>query len=101
MRLILPDNFGDNDKMLMQRCGYFLNQDPNTGKLRYLRRLSQTQFYPRFHLSLEHQNNQIVINLHLDMKKASYQGTHAHSGEHDTDNVMAEIDRIKNLLLPR
>ncbi|MFH0853775.1 MAG: hypothetical protein V1853_05225 [bacterium] len=55
--------------------------------------------YPRFHMYLHKDNPQeLVLNLHLDMKKPSYQGTAAHAGEYDGPTVEAEASRIVFLI---
>lgn len=73
--------------------------------------------YPRFHLYIkektfdaghsaelsrspqsENQNKILIFNLHLDQKKPSYKGSHAHSGEYDGKLVKEEAERIKSLL---
>ena len=63
-----------------------------------MRRLNRG-FYPRFHLYLEEQNGQVIFNLHLDQKQASYQGAQAHNAEYDGDLVEAEMARIKSFTL--
>ena len=40
----------------------------------------------------------IVIEMHLDQKKASYVGTKMHSAEYDGEVVEAEIENLKNLM---
>lgn len=98
MKIKLNDNFLDNDYQLMRKCGYFLHQDKNTGKASYLRNLSTSAHYPRFHLFLERENQQLLIDLHLDQKKPSYQGQKAHSGEAESEVVRQELHRIINSL---
>lgn len=68
------------------------------GETSYVRRLSRTQHYPRFHLYLNETADQIIFNLHLDQKHASYEGSSAHSGEYDGETVKAEAERILNSL---
>ena len=54
--------------------------------------------YPRFHIYIKSSNNALVFNLHLDHKKPSYGGSHAHSGEYEGEFVEAEAERIKEIL---
>lgn len=54
--------------------------------------------YPRFHLYIKEQGNDLVFNLHLDQKKPSYAGSSAHSGEYDGELVEGEAERIKNII---
>jgi hypothetical protein len=42
-----------------------------------------------------------VFNLHLDQKKTSYEGSHAHSGQYDGEVVDREADRIMKTLSPK
>jgi hypothetical protein len=50
--------------------------------------------YPRFHLYIKQEKDNIYFNLHLDQKKPSYQGTSAHSGEYEGELVGQEKERI-------
>ena len=56
--------------------------------------------YPRFHLYTKKgkEKNIFSFNLHLDQKKPSYQGSRAHSGEHEGPLIENEIARIKKIL---
>ena len=56
--------------------------------------------YPRFHIYMSKgkEIGEFFINLHLDQKKPSYSGSHAHSGEYDGDLVEREAERIKIIL---
>ena len=55
--------------------------------------------YPRFHIyfSASGEPGYFFVNLHLDQKKPTYSGSHAHSGEYDGDLVSREFERIKSL----
>lgn len=55
--------------------------------------------YPKFHVycMLSADTKSAILNLHLDQKRPSYKGTHAHSAEHDSPIVEAEIRRIQAL----
>ena len=91
MKIKLPDNL--NPTETIRRCGYGKIHDRRTGQESYVRRLG-SNFYPRFHVYLEGD----YINLHLDQKQASYEGTSAHSGEYDGEVVEQEGERIKNIM---
>jgi len=96
MKLILDKNVLDQaPENLLRQAGYAYLMDRNTGQESYVRRLNRG-FYPRFHLYLEEQNAQVVLNLHLDQKQASYAGAHAHNAEYDGEIVEAEMERIKS-----
>lgn len=82
----------------MRRAGYAEFNDPNTGVTSYVKRLTR-DFYPRFHVYLEQDNdNSWSINLHLDQKKPSYQGAHAHNAEYEGGRVDEEGSRILGLI---
>lgn len=83
-----------NEKLLMQRAGYHAFIDPNTGSESYVMRLGRN-FYPRFHVYLQTKEETRLLSLHLDMKKPSYEGGHAHSGEYDGAQVEQEVERLQ------
>jgi|SRR3989338_3084436 len=93
MKFVIPKNkINFNIREGLRRLGYFglLIVDETS----YVKRLSRTQYYPRFHLYLNESGDEITFNLHLDQKYASYKGSSAHSGEYDGDTVQAEAERI-------
>jgi len=98
MKFNLVDKYADNEKELMRKCGYFLFYNRKTKKYSYIRKLSNIQDFPRFHIFIERTDSHIKFDLHLDQKKTSYSGYKAHSGEKDSEVVMREIERIKNVL---
>ncbi|MFH1598076.1 MAG: hypothetical protein ABIB97_03310 [Patescibacteria group bacterium] len=79
----------------MRKFGYYPLPDPKAKQLSFVRRLG-ANYYPRWHAYL---NKEMTgIKLHLDMKKPSYAGHHAHSGEYDSDLVKEEGERIRQLM---
>jgi len=52
--------------------------------------------YPKFHVYAMAQEGTASLNLHLDQKKPSYAGSHAHSAEYDGQLVEQEISRIQS-----
>lgn len=95
MKLIIP-NFTDNPTSFLRSCGYAFDKSENE-EMAFMRRFAGTD-YPRFHIYAHIENGQmLVINLHLDQKKASYKGTSAHSGEYSEELVEEEIKRIEKL----
>ena len=54
--------------------------------------------YPRFHIYARKNEGTFHISLHLDQKRASYEGSFAHSGEYDGDVVEKEAKKIINTL---
>lgn len=80
----------------MRRLGY--GETPgHKGETSYARRLQATEF-PRFHAYVNAIPDGIEINLHLDQKAPSYQGSKAHSGEYGGVTVENEIRRLGGLV---
>lgn len=98
MKLIVSPSqlSGFSPEQWLRRAGYALitNRD---GGVSFVRRLSGG-FYPRFHLYVEPSGDKFSFNLHLDQKKASYEGVARHSGEYDGELVIEEINRLKQNL---
>ncbi len=105
--LKIPDNQGIISKPMMAtiknwqgnlldtiRRSNYAYQGQEGDELKFARRLGEG-FYPRWHLIAKQGNGQVILNLHLDQKKPSYQGSHAHSGEYDSEIVSEELGRIK------
>lgn len=87
---------GRNIKSIMREIGYF--EDVNSrGQLNYIYPLSGRD-YPRFHIYPKKIEGGFELNLHFDMKKPSYSGSHAHNGEYEGDIIEKEAERIKNIL---
>ena len=98
MKLNLP-KINTSTKTFLRQCGYIEIQNPHkNNEISYARSLDPGRFYPRFHIYFEEQQKEIVINLHLDAKKPSYEGTSAHSGEYDGRVVEEELERIKKIV---
>ncbi len=80
---------------MIQRAGYHEHRDPRTGERSFSRRLG-TYHYPRFHLYIEERASDVIYNLHLDQKQASYAGSHMHAGEYDGEMVEREAVRLQS-----
>ncbi|MFH1145675.1 MAG: hypothetical protein V1707_01795 [bacterium] len=84
MKLTFQRQFQDNPRNILLHCGYHEFHPPhNPAAVSYVRVLARSGWYPRFHVYVEEQGNGLTINLHLDQKKESYAGVHAHSGDYD------------------
>jgi hypothetical protein len=92
MKRLIPHPLPDNPRNLMRRANYG-EHTGHEGQVSYVRRLSGAD-YPRFHVYLEESARGLSINIHVDQKRPSYQGSHAHSGEYDGPMVEQELDRI-------
>lgn len=81
-----------NPLVFFSRLGY--HREPNGSFAKRAGGLS----FPRYHAYIEIGSEFVRVNLHLDAKKPSYQGTSAHAGEYDGEVVEREIERIKQFL---
>lgn len=96
MRLYF-ENLPDSPLNILRRAGYsFLRKDEQTGEMSFGKRVSGGE-YPRFHLFVKKEGKGYVFNIHIDQKKASYQGSNAHSGEYEEENkwLQYEAGQIK------
>ena len=96
MKIIIerPKNSAEN---LMRSAGYtFLRHDYDKGDMSFAKRIYGAD-YPRFHAYVKEEQGTVLVNLHLDQKKASYEGSHAHSGEYDGEVVEQEGARLRSL----
>ncbi len=87
----------DSPLNILRRLGYsFLRRDGQTGQMSFIRRVGGGD-YPRFHIYVQQEpNGRIILTLHLDQKKASYQGSAAHSGEYEEEGWIArEAEELK------
>lgn len=80
-----------------REIGYSIIDTKENGEYNLVRRL-QGDNYPRFHIYLKVAGDRFMFNLHLDQKKPSYEGSHAHSGEYAGPVVETESDRIRETL---
>lgn len=84
----------------LRRAGYVLIIDHQSGQESFARRFNR-DFYPRFHLYVQEiAGGELFFNLHLDHKKASYEGQSRHSADYDGELVEQEAARLTQLLLP-
>jgi hypothetical protein len=98
VELILP--VLKNIPNLMRQCSYFFGRKQGD-EIVFVRILGTAKSgYPRFHahVKLDKVSQQTYINLHLDQKKPSYQGTPAHSAEYESEVVREEAARIKQII---
>jgi len=95
MRIFIPSGLNFNQRDFLRRLGYATFMDPFTKRLSFTKRLT-TGNYPRFHVYLEKdKTGRTYISLHLDQKKPSYAGAHAHSAEYDGPTVEREGSKIQ------
>jgi hypothetical protein len=92
MIFYVKDIFG-NHLLLFRQLGYH----PSPHSDSFIRRLG-TGLYPRFHAYLKKDQGRLMIELHLDQKKVSYEGQKAHSGEYDGELLIQEKIRIQQFI---
>ena len=98
MELFVPkDKVNDSPRNFVRHLGYAEHHDRHATAPSFTKRLSR-EFYPRYHLYYDERPDGLMLKLHLDQKRPSYEGSHAHSGEYDGAVVEREISRIKGLL---
>lgn len=97
MKLIIKKNqINLNPEQFLRSAGYAYLQNRHNGDDSFVRRLG-ANFYPRLHVYYKFEGDNIIFNVHLDQKQASYAGSHMHSGEYDGEVVEAEIERLRQL----
>ncbi len=94
---ISKDNNIINEVQFLRSLGWAQIYDRKKNKISYVKRLGE-DFYPRLHMYFSETENHYIFSMHLDQKKASYAGFHAHSGEYDNVLVRKELDIIKKNL---
>lgn len=87
-------NFQGNILSAFRSSGYiFLEKNENNNEWNFVRKITGAS-YPRFHCYAKKENGNLFINLHLDQKKPSYEGSARHSGEYDGLAVKSEATRL-------
>ncbi len=101
MRLTFK-NLKDSPVNILRREGYvFLRRDDATNEMSFVKRVGRAD-YPRFHIYVKtNPNGEVAVNLHLDQKKPSYQGTAAHSGEYEGEILAKEARLIEEIFNAR
>jgi len=97
MKFIWNQPLKQNTKIFLNRLGYYEYFDRNSQQISYIRRMG-SGYYPRLHLYLDLEESRVVFKLHLDEKKASYEGTNRHSGQYEGEIIENEMHRIINSL---
>jgi hypothetical protein len=86
-----------NIERFLRTLGWAQIYDRRGDKYSYVKRLTR-DFYPRLHLYFKEYPDNYVFDLHLDQKKASYEGHSAHSGEYEGKIVSNALETIKRAL---
>lgn len=92
MQKFIPGPLTDNARNMMRRLGYG-EQSKHSGQTAFIKRTSGGEF-PRYHAYVEDRDGGLQVNLHIDQKAGSYEGTHAHGGEYEGVLVEQEMKYI-------
>lgn len=90
MQKLFPGPLPDHGRNILRRFGYGELRKWD-GTISYAKRVGGGNF-PRYHAYIEDKAEGLQINLHIDQKEASHEGSHAHSGEYDGPLVEAEMN---------
>lgn len=98
MKQFFQGPIGDHSRNILRSLGYG-EQRTRQGQISFIKRVSGGDF-PRYHVYAEDIDNGIQINIHLDQKAASYEGSSTHGGEYEGHLVEQEMARIANSINP-
>lgn len=98
MEFILKGSFAENPYSFMRKIGYhFQREDDKRSELIFIRPIKKND-YPRFHLYMKTEKENLILSLHLDQKRPVYKGVSAHSGEYEGEVLEKEAERIKQII---
>ena len=93
MKIKYNNNPPINIRNLLLKIGYHQHGDSFVSPL-------GSSYYPRFHIYTKQKNDgSLILDLHLDQKKAVYKGLKAHMGESNSEVVKEEAGRIQRWLV--
>ncbi len=92
MKQFFSGPLNENARGLIRRLGYGEHRG-HEGQLSYTLRVTG-ELFPRYHAYIEDKDGGVQVNLHVDQKAASYEGTSAHAGEYEGPLVEREMQRI-------
>jgi len=100
MKIAIENFLNRNIVIAMRRAGYLMLGDyEEGGELSFVKKIN-IHNYPRFHvyLKINSDDKTLIINLHLDQKKPTYQKARDHGADYEGVRVEQEIERLKSLL---
>ena len=90
------DNFRENTASFFRRIGYVFVRREND-EMSFVKTLARSG-YPRFHIFAHMEQDDLIINIHLDQKKETYGSGTRHHGEYENGGALKdEVERIKKL----
>ena len=97
MKFTIPNNLTHNTQFILRQAGYLYIFDKISQHGSFVRELTRER-YPRFHLYIMENKEEITFDLHLDQAQARYQGQKAHRADYETEEVKVELTRIYHLV---
>jgi hypothetical protein len=94
MKFVLKKPRG-NPIVFLRSLGYHFQREDKVKKELVLYHPLTGFAFPRFHLYLKVEENNLICNLHLDQKKPVYRGAPAHSADYRGPVVRGEAERVK------
>lgn len=96
MKLRFAKDIIGNAVVFIRRCGYGEYYDKRLRKVSYMKRARIGDMFPRYHVYIVEQDEEVIFDLHLDQKRPSYEGTAMHAGEYEGIAVEKEGARIRS-----
>lgn len=90
-------NPGGNLVTMGRKIGYIFQGEALENEASFVRPLERSG-YPRFHLYIKIEKEELAFNLHLDQKRPVYETAHDHAAEYEGKLVETEAERIKQNL---
>lgn len=94
---IAKNQLRDNPYRLLRKFGYGFIRDRRSGSESMVRRLGRG-FYPRLHMYVEEEGEEVVFSLHLDQQQATHYSSHRHNAEYDSEPVKKELERLEKFV---
>ena len=90
-------NISGNPVDILRRAGYSFQRNEGE-EMSFVRPFSRSG-YPRFHMYVKVNGMDMVISIHLDMKKETYGNDTRHHGEYENEGALAdEVKRLRVIL---
>ena len=97
MKFKIPNRLRQNPYVILRQAGYMPLHDRLSGKDSYARKLTAGR-YPRFHLYLKEDSQEIIFDLHLDQTSSRHENQTAHNADYDSQEVKDELIRLYGFL---
>lgn len=94
---ISRNKLSSNPYQLARKAGYGFIRDRRSGQESLVRRLGGGH-YPRFHLYIEEDTDQVTFSLHLDKQESAHPSQHRHNAEYNSEEVAGELETLKKFI---